>query len=221
MASFRDSFKVPVLIPSRDPETGHQKYDAAGNAVLEPKLDAEGNPELKPEPRLWVVTITYGVALELKRRHQLDLLSDDHDLAKVLNDPIAVLQILDVALEKQLAERGMRIEDLPHVIGDMELAQRMDDAVMEAVIDFFPSRHRDPLLASRRKLREAVAKRDKVLTDRLKQTLEDPRLMKHLESELDRTVATTQARIDRVLQEQLASGTPGTSPSNSEEPSES
>ncbi|QDT54633.1 hypothetical protein Pan44_26680 [Caulifigura coniformis] len=221
MASFRDSYKVPVLIPDRDPVTNEQRYDAAGNSLFKQKFDDAGNPEFKPEPRLWVVTITYGVALELKRRHEVDLLSDKLDIEKVLKDPMTVLMILDVALEKQLGDRDMRIEDLPKFIENQEVAWAMDDAVMEAVIDFFPKRLSEPLLKSRKRIREAASKREKIVADRLEEMLGSPELMMRVEQGMDRDLAKMEAEMNKELEAVLGPETSGTSPSSSVEPSAS
>ena len=165
------------------------------------------------QDREWTVRIGAIDAMTLKDRHGLDILGSQDDLGRVAQaEPHAVLKVLDVALEEQLKAAGTTLPEMFNAL-DMEQARQAGEAVVEALILFFPKSHQELLAPTRNKYIQEAAKRRKEVFERMRAKLESPEMDAQIREDLDKAF--------KPIEEQLDAATPGNSSGSSSESSNS
>jgi hypothetical protein len=148
----------------------------------------------------WSLELTVGIVKRIRNRHQLDIVAlDKGALEQLATDPMLLADVLFVICEEEVKSREMSAEEFALALG----GNAIDDAtnaLVEAIIDFFPRRRR-PLL------RQARAKLDQL------EKIQDQELAKMVETANFKEAAKVRlAEVQRRFQSQLS--TPGASSGN-------
>ena len=135
------------------------------------------------QSREWTITLTDASAIMEIRKSDSEFLKGEpaHTFARLENDPFLLCQVIYVLCLKQIQERGLSEEDFYlGIIGDsIEVAS---DALIEAIVDFFPRGKRELLNA----LASKTARMNAIGMERAMARLNDPNLETMLVSNLER-----------------------------------
>jgi hypothetical protein len=129
----------------------------------------------------WQIALTLGVAKKIKDQAGVDLLDLDGGnlFQKLIDDPFTLGDVLYIACQGQAEKRSISAEQFADRLAGDAIAHGTS-ALLEALVDFFPSSKR-PLLT--RVL--AMAKRVEAEMIRVgTATLDDPKLEAHVLSQL-------------------------------------
>lgn len=100
---------------------------------------------LDNENREWSLSVTVGDAKRIKAKYGLDLL-DHKAVAEIASDPISLVNALWAVCESQAAMRGVTEEDFGRGLAG-DAIDYATDALLGAIVDFFPRRQREALKA--------------------------------------------------------------------------
>lgn len=98
------------------------------------------------EGREWIVRLDVNRARELRARAGYDVFGPPASVATVIDNPEALVDALFVACEAQARERGIDGAAFASGLAG-DVIDSATAALMEAVVDFFPSRRRAALRA--------------------------------------------------------------------------
>jgi len=106
-----------------------------------------------PAQRTWTVAINVAAVRRVRDALKLDLLSviDGELLEKLAGDPCLLCDVLYVLCKPQAEERGIGDEQFGELLAG-DVIDAATQALIEELIDFFPSRTRRPLGEMRAKL---------------------------------------------------------------------
>lgn len=148
----------------------------------------------------WTISVNFGTAHKLKQELEIDLLSHLKDPKEAMTfmvsldeDPFQLGQIIYTLAKPEKA--GLTVDDLFAAL-DSEKADEAYQALIEAVIDFFPTR-------LRAQMKKLFAKSIALQTEQMEQ------LMQEVEAKID------SPEMDEKLRQQVAGRRSGKSPVSS------
>lgn len=159
----------------------------------------------------WFVSLNVATNRRIREELDVDLLnlSDETLYARLLVEPELLVDVLQVALEKQAEKRELDAYGFAErLAGDVLEAAAL--ALLEAIADFFPSR--------RRQLLEKAIQKSRALMDRQMdhaQTLLDgPEMEQLAEAELQRTQQDLRKRLNTLTRGDSSTNGPESAESN-------
>ena len=109
--------------------------------------------------REWIVRVDVGTIRRARDRHSIDLdgiLSESEPLRRLADDIVLRVDILWCCVEEQAKQRGVTAGQFAEGLYG-EAIESATEALMEAIIDFFPKSRRDLMLKVWNKSREKAA----------------------------------------------------------------
>ncbi len=149
------------------------------------------------ENRSWSCTITVATVKRVQQLAEVNLLEAfDGLLMKLADDPVSLANVLYAVCKLQADERGVTDEQFGELLGG-ETIEGATTALVQGIIDFFPSQRRQILKqiwAKTQKARQAV-------TDLAVEKVESPQLDELQTLELQAAGAEFDRRIEKLRQE--------------------
>jgi len=137
------------------------------------------------EGRRWRIRLDVGLIERIHQQTGLDFrrVLEDKGAAvlRLADDPQKLCQVLDLCLEEQLEQSGLDKQQLARAL-DGDTLEAATEALMEAMVRFFPSRRR-PLL---RALAERMHTAEEELIRRMMSKLEGEEMGRAIERQADR-----------------------------------
>ncbi len=132
----------------------------------------------------WEVKINVGSIKRVKGLCEIDLLDAVKDkgelLSRLIDDPVLLCNIVYALCEKQAAEKNITDEQFGEAMAGDALEQATT-ALLEELVDFFPSRRREVLRAALEKMNQAQEK----IADLALARLNDPELDKRIDAAIE------------------------------------
>ena len=145
-----------------------------------------------PTNRVWHLSLDAPLINKVRKACDIDLAdSEGKSYQRLANDPVLLVDVLWVLVQKQAQGEGVSDEEFGRLlVGDP--IEAATSALLEAIVDFFPSR--------RRELVKAVAEKNAQLRERATQKalerINDPMLWAQVE-------ASMEARMDEEIRRAL------------------
>jgi hypothetical protein len=157
------------------------------------------------EGRNWKIEINVSVVKRVRSLTGVNLLDvlGERLAEELANDPILLCDVLYAVCRPQADELGVSDEDFGRGLGGNAIEQATD-ALLEELVDFFPSRKGALLRKASARMKELEGK----ICDLAEQRLEDPRLEQKIE-------ALFETALDGPSTESPSSGSSGSSPGSS------
>ena len=110
--------------------------------------------------RRWHLRVDVGRARKVRQELSIDLLSRDTEktILELANDPIDLVSILWILVEKQAGEAGIESDEFFEALTD-DAIEAATFAFLHALIDFFPTPRQDALRRIVRKMRDVDDKK--------------------------------------------------------------
>ena len=136
--------------------------------------------------RRWHLRVDVGRARKVRQELAIDLLSRDTEstILELANDPIDLVSILWILVEKQAGEAGIESDEFFESLTD-DAIEAATFAFLHALIDFFPTPRQEALRRIVRKMRDVD---DKKLAA-VKAALDDGRVDRKIEHVLEQQLA--------------------------------
>ncbi len=133
---------------------------------------------------VWEVKINVGAIKRVRGLCEIDLLDAVKDkgelLGRLIDDPILLCNIIYALCEKQALEKNITDEQFGEAMAGDAL-EKATTALLEELVDFFPSRRREVLRAALDKMDQAQEKIAKLALARLN----DPKLDKQIDDAIE------------------------------------
>ena len=127
--------------------------------------------------RTWSIAINVNVARKLKAEAGYDVFGSPDAVASVIDNPEALVDALFVVCESQARERGVDGQAFAEGLAG-DVIDKATAALMEAVVDFFPSRRRAAMRAVLRQTEAALTRALELATQAIESATPDEILAK-------------------------------------------
>lgn len=142
--------------------------------------------------RDWSLALSIGAAKRVKEHPQtnLDLLDDPKALDTLLRNSYLLANVLWLLCEDQAKTANVADKDFGEGLAG-DAIEQATNALLEAMVDFFPSSRRDPLRQALATMKEAQAKANKMIQGKLTSPA--------MASLMDRELRTMSDDLDQLL----------------------
>lgn len=142
----------------------------------------------------WRVELDAPTIEEIRAEHGVDLVGLDKDpLGPLRNDPMKLVTVVAALCREQITAKGLSPVEFARLLPAPP--DPMLDAVRDAVIGFFPSGRSSHIREVLTKFDQMAGKTDELAQLKMQQVMDDPRVMKELNTRADQVISQTIERL--------------------------